>query len=63
MSEQHVRVPEVSELKELAQLLLNLLEAAQRLLEGAERQSAFKKIDDFRRRLATITRRSGPQMT
>ena len=62
MSE-HPVVPEVSELKELTQLLLNLLEAAQRLPEGAERQSAFGKIADFQRRLATIIRRSGFQMT
>ena len=58
MSERHVTVPEASELKELVQLLLNLLEAAQRLPEGPERQSAFREIDGFQKRLARLVRRS-----
>ena len=58
MSERYDIVPEASELKELAQLLQNLLEAAQRLSEGPDRQSAFREIEGFQRRLATLIRRS-----
>jgi len=58
MTERDVRVPKASELKELAQLLLNLLEAAQRLPEGPGRQSAFREIDGFQKRLARLVRRS-----
>ncbi len=47
-----MRAPETSELQELARLLLNLFEAAQRLPEGRERQAALRQVDDFRRRLA-----------
>jgi hypothetical protein len=43
---------EHQELKELAQLLLNLFESAKGLPEGPERRLAFRKIDDFQRRLS-----------
>jgi hypothetical protein len=43
---------EYQELRELAQLLLNLFESAKGLPEGPERRLAFKKIDDFQRRLS-----------
>jgi hypothetical protein len=52
MSERHV---EVSELKELTQMLLKLLEAAERLPEGPERQSFLRTIDDFQRRLQRLS--------
>jgi rubrerythrin len=48
--------PKVSELKELAQLLSGLVEAAQQLPEGPERRTAIRMIDDFMRRLATLVR-------
>jgi hypothetical protein len=47
---------EHQELKELAQLLLCLFEAAKALPEGPERQGAFRKIDDFQRRLSGYLR-------
>jgi len=46
----------------LTRLLLDLLEAAQRLPEGPERQAALKQINDFQQRLAKFipkNRRSG----
>ena len=55
------RVPEISELKELAQLLGSLLETAERLPEGAERQAALEQIADFERRLAAFIPQSGPK--
>lgn len=54
------RVPEISELNELVQLLGRLLEAAERLPEGTERHAAFEQIADFERRLAALIRQSGP---
>jgi hypothetical protein len=54
--------PATSELQELTRLLLDLLEAAQRLPEGPEQQAALKQIDDFQQRLAKFipkNRRSG----
>ena len=47
---------EYQELKEPAQLLLNLFEAAKALPEGPQRQVAFSKIDDFQRRLSGYLR-------
>jgi hypothetical protein len=47
------------QLQEMAQLLQNLFEAAKKLPEGADRQSAFETIDDFRKQLwAHLTPRS-----
>jgi hypothetical protein len=54
------RVPEISELKELVQLLGSLLEAAERLPEGTGRHAALEQIADFERRLAALIRQSGP---
>jgi hypothetical protein len=47
-----IGMSEYQELKELAQLLLNLFESAKGLPEGPERRLAFRKIDDFQRRLS-----------
>ena len=58
MNEPSNRVSEISELKELVRLLGTLLEAAQRLPQGAERQAAFEQISDFQRRLAALIRQS-----
>ncbi len=48
--------PELTELKELAHLLVQLFETAQRLPNGPGRQAVFEKIDEFRNRLATFIR-------
>src|SRR5262245_33215120 len=61
MNERFNRVPEISELIELAQLLGTLLETAHRLPEGTERQAAFEQIADFERRFAALIRQSGPE--
>ena len=58
MNEPSNRVSEISELKELVRLLGSLLEAAQRLPQGAERQAAFEQMSDFQRRLAALIRQS-----
>ena len=58
MNEPSNRVSEISELKQLAQLLESLLEAAQRLPEGAERRAALEQISDFQRPLAALIRQS-----
>ena len=47
---------EADELKDLAQLLTSLWEAAQRLPEGSERQDAFRQIGSFHRRVAAIVK-------
>ncbi len=52
------KLPEINELKELTQLLLNLFETAARLPNGPERQTAFGEIDEFQRRLARLIRHS-----
>ena len=51
--------PATSELQELTRLLLDLLEAAQRLPEGPERQAALKQINDFQQRLAKFIPKNG----
>jgi hypothetical protein len=58
MNERSNRVSKISELKELERLLGSLLETAQRLPQGAERQAAFEQISDFQRRLAAMIRQS-----
>ena len=58
MNEPSNRVSEISQLKELVRLLGSLLEAAQRLPQGAERQAAFEQMSDFQRRLAALIRQS-----
>lgn len=45
------------EFEELAQLLQRLFETAERLPVGPERESAFRNVDGFRKRVATMMRR------
>ena len=51
------RYAKISELKELTSLLLNLLEAAQSIPEGPERQALIGTIRDFQRRLAALVQK------
>jgi hypothetical protein len=51
-------MPEADELKDIARLLANLWEAAQRLPEGSERQDAFRQISNFQRRVAVLVERA-----
>ena len=51
-------MPEADELKDIARLLANLWEAAQRLPEGSERQDAFRQISNFHLRVAVLVRRA-----
>jgi hypothetical protein len=53
-------LPKISEaeLKEIALLLGNLCEAAQRLSEGSERNDAFGQIASFQRRVAALVTRA-----
>jgi hypothetical protein len=46
------------ELNELARLLAKLRETAQGLPAGAERDEAFKEIDSFAKRIATLVERA-----
>jgi len=61
MPQRFVGVPDTCELKELAQLLLSLLDTAQRLPEGPERQTAINQIGSFQKRLAALIRQSDPE--
>ncbi|WP_196237345.1 hypothetical protein [Bradyrhizobium elkanii] len=54
MSQRTVGMPEFNELIDMAQLLVNLWEAAQRLPEGSERREAFIQISGFQRRVAAL---------
>jgi hypothetical protein len=51
-------MPELNELMDMARLLVNLWEAAQRLPEGSERRDAFKQISGFQRRVAALVTRT-----
>jgi hypothetical protein len=51
-------MPEFNELIDMARLLVNLWEAAQRLPEGSERQDAFRQIGSFHRRVAALVTRA-----
>jgi len=51
------RYAKISELKELTSTLLNLLEAAQSIPEGPERQALIGTIGDFQRRLAALVQK------
>jgi hypothetical protein len=59
MKELSNRVSEISELKELVRLLGSLVEAAQRLPEGAEGLAALEQIGDFQRRFSAFIQQSG----
>jgi hypothetical protein len=51
-------MPKADELKDMARLLANLWEAAQRLPEGSERQDAFRQINNFHLRVAVLVTRA-----
>jgi hypothetical protein len=52
------KISEADELKEIALLLANLWESAQRLPEGPERNDAFGQIASFQRRVAALVARA-----
>jgi hypothetical protein len=54
LSRRTVGMPEFNELIDMARLLVNLWEAAQRLPEGSERREAFRQISGFQRRVAAL---------
>ena len=58
MSQCVVGVSRTDELNELARLLANLRETAQRLPAGAERDEAIGQIGSFERRFATLVARA-----
>jgi hypothetical protein len=47
-------MPEFHELMDMARLLVNLWEAAQRLPDGSERRDALREISAFQRRVAAL---------
>ncbi|MGY3638342.1 hypothetical protein [Bradyrhizobium sp. Lot33] len=57
LSQRSVGMPEFNELIDMARLLVNLWEAAQRLPDGSERREAFRQISGFQRRLAALVTR------
>ena len=61
MPQRSIGVPEAGQLKELAQLLVSLLDAAERLPEGPERQGTINQIGSFQKRLAALIRGEGPE--
>lgn len=58
MSQCVVGVSRTDELNELAQLLANLRDSAQRLPVGAARDEAVRQIDNFGKRFATLVARA-----
>jgi hypothetical protein len=58
VSRRTVGMPEFNELIDMARLLVNLWEAAQRLPEGSERREAFRQISGFQRRVAALVTRA-----
>jgi hypothetical protein len=58
LSQRTVGMPEFNELIDMARLLVNLWEAAQRLPEGSERREAFRQINGFQRRVAALVTRA-----
>ena len=58
LSRRTVGMPEFNDLIDMARLLVNLWEAAQRLPEGSERQDAFRQIGSFHRRVAALVTRA-----
>ena len=51
-------MPEFNELIDMARLLVNLWEAAQRLPEESERRDALRQISGFQRRVAALVTRA-----
>jgi hypothetical protein len=58
LSQRTVGMPEFNELIDMAHLLVNLWEAAQRLPEGSERRDALRQISGFQSRVAALVTRS-----
>jgi hypothetical protein len=58
LSRRTIGMSDADELKDMAQLLASLWEAAQRLPEGSERQEAFRQIGSFHRRVAALAARA-----
>ena len=58
MSQRKVGMPEFNELIDMARLLVNLWEAAQRLPEESERRDALRQISGFQRRVAALVTRA-----
>jgi hypothetical protein len=58
LSQRTVGMPEFNELIDMARLLVNLWEAAQRLPEESERRKAFREISGFQRRVAALVTRA-----
>jgi len=58
LSQRTVGMPEFNELMDMARLLVNLWETAQRLPEGSERRDALRQISGFQRRVAAIVTRT-----
>ena len=51
-------MPEFNDLIDMARLLVNLWEAAQRLPEGSERLDALRQISGFQRRVGALVTRA-----
>jgi hypothetical protein len=58
LSQRKVGMPEFNELIDMARLLVNLWEAAQRLPEESERRDALRQISGFQRRVAALVTRA-----
>jgi hypothetical protein len=58
LSQRTVGMPEFNELMDMARLLVNLWEAAQRLPEGSERRDALRQISGYQRRVAALVTRA-----
>jgi hypothetical protein len=58
LSQRTVGMPEFNELMDMARLLVNLWEAAQRLPEGSERRDALRQISGFQSRVAALVTRT-----
>jgi hypothetical protein len=58
LSQRKVGMPEFNELIDMARLLVNLWEAAQRLPQGSERRDALRQISDFQGRVAALVTRA-----
>ena len=58
LSQRNVGMPEFNDLMDMARLLVNLWEAAQRLPDGSERRNAFRQISGFQSRVAVLVTRA-----
>ena len=58
LTQRIVGMPEFNELIDMARLLVNLWEAAQRLPDASERREAFRQISGYQRRVAALVTRA-----